>query len=191
VTADHQNSGSDLPVWGVLLGAVALIALVIWGMTRWASRTPEFGIATGEPVTVEGCLTAGEASGSFVLTPTELDPLGRAVARSATGVRPTFAYELVGHGNELRSHIGQRIEATGVVEGGVLDEAEVDRETTTAPGASSVDGSEAPEATVRTTQEIDIEQRRMEVRSIQAIGEPCLEGSRSDNATGRPEWQQP
>ena len=165
-----------MPAWLLIAGAALLLVLILWAANQWAGQTAETGFATGEPITVEGCLT-GRAN-AFILTPIDLNPLGSALARSATDVQPTFTYELVGDPSDLQPHTSQVVSVTGIVAPDVKDEAEVDREEVTEP-ASGARGSSTPpdDGTVRTTQEVEIERRRMEVQSVQPAGRSCLESA--------------
>lgn len=169
----RSDTGTRTPAWLLLLGAAALVVLIVWAASRWADRTEDAGFATGEPITVEGCLTARPDGAAFVLTPSELNPLGTALSRSAGEVRPTFTYELVGDAGALRPHVGQLVSVTGTVAEDVEREAEVDREQTTAPAAG--DGSPPPEgAQVETSHEAEIQVRRMTVQSVKSTGQSCI-----------------
>jgi len=62
-------------------------------------------------LTVTGCLTEGTPAGTFLLTKVP-DPLVASVAASGGGAIPTVTYQLSG-GQNLRAHVGHKIEVTG------------------------------------------------------------------------------
>lgn len=184
----RTDPGPRMPAWLMLLGAIALVVLIVWAAGGWADRTADRGFATGVPITVEGCLTAGTDANAFALTPLELDPLGSTLADSATDVRPTFTYELVGDPSALRDHVGEVVNVNGVVAEDVERDAEVERKETTAPAVPERGDSPPPdEATVRTTEEAEIEVRRMQVESVEPTGQSCGEGSGGQSGAGVPQ----
>src|SRR5690606_19613292 len=69
----RSDTGTRTPAWLLLLGAAVLVVLIVWAASRWADQTEGTGFATGEPITVEGCLTARPDGAAFVLTPSELN----------------------------------------------------------------------------------------------------------------------
>jgi hypothetical protein len=107
---------------------------------------------TNQPMTVTGCLRAGEAADTFVLT---------------SGGTDVATYNLVGReGTNLADHVGRQVEVNGTMV--------AQQETTTrARGAA---GREAPTGTagapsVSTRAEVDI--RQLEVNSVRPTGGDC------------------
>lgn len=165
------------PAWLLVGIAALLVVLIVVAVNQWAGQTAESGFATGEPVTVEGCLTG--SANAFVLTPTDLNPLGTALSRSADDAQATFTYELVGDASQLQPHTGQVVSVTGVIEPDVEDREEVEAESPEAPAAGSEQERtpEGEQPTVQTTEEAEIQRRRMEVQSVEPEGRRCLEGA--------------
>jgi hypothetical protein len=122
--------------------------------------------ADNVPVTVNGCLTAGPDQKRFVLTAAS-EPMISTAVRS-TGSAPTFTYELVG-GQNLGAHVGRRVTVQGRLDD-VVDSAEFEQERQDAVDTATPRG-ETP--TVTSTQEVEIEVRRLFIESVDASGEPC------------------
>lgn len=108
------------------------------------------------PTTVSGCLKAGEAANTYVLT----------TSRTVDGTAPA-TYQLTGANDlNLQQHVGSRIEATGVVE----SQSEIASRTTAQP-------PENPRATSGTTPSVqtgtELSIRRMDVTSVRALEGEC------------------
>jgi hypothetical protein len=144
------------------------------------------------PVTVTGCLRAGDQQNTFVLS--VLDPAGGDTARNDTttgaqspapkgttgttgtssAVPKTMTYQLVpaGSGIDLRAHVGQRVQVNGRVQ--------PESGTTVASGnqtagvaprdATPKDGSTP---IVSTTARTDVEVQRLKIDSLKAVGGSC------------------
>ncbi len=149
----------------VLCGAlIAAFGSGACGRNEQATSVPEVqSQAThpaNTPISVAGCLKAGEASDTYVLTSARAE--GR--AESAT-------YQLVGGPDtNLRERIGERVQVSGTLEARqtsasqtVATPAEGDRST----GTSGTAGT--PTVQTRTNVEIN----RLSVDSVTPLGEKC------------------
>ena len=111
---------------------------------------------TASPMTVSGCLRAGEAADTFVLT----------TAQTATGEQ-TATYQLVGlDGVNLSEHVGHRVEVQGVLNA----QQQVASRSTTDP-APNATGTSGSTPTVSTATNLQI--RRLDVQQIKSVGEEC------------------
>jgi hypothetical protein len=107
-----------------------------------------------QPMTVTGCLRAGEAANTFVLT-----------AAGAEGTAEPATYELVGTSVQLTDHIGDRVEVTGTLE------SEQDlRSRTSATEAEKPKGTTGTPV-VETQTKVEI--RRLEVSAVRPISGDC------------------
>jgi hypothetical protein len=108
-------------------------------------------------MTVNGCLRAGDATDTYVLT-----VIGDDRSETAT-------YQLASTGDlKLADHIGERVEVTGVVTG-----QQSSATTATIPvkpkATGTAGGTSAP--LIETTTELNI--RRMDVSSLRPLGGHC------------------
>lgn len=143
--------------------AVVAAAAVTGGCNR--AEEPET-VSTGQsqsaqpanqPLTAVGCLKAGEADGTFVLT-----------AARTTGSDQTATYQLVGPaGVNLQDHIGQRVEVSGTIQA----QQEVASRTTAVPAEEDRPSGTSGTPTVVTKTEIDI--KRVSVAAVKPLGETC------------------
>ncbi|HXW08140.1 MAG TPA: hypothetical protein VD833_23115 [Vicinamibacterales bacterium] len=109
-----------------------------------------------QPLTVTGCLKAGEAADTYVLT----------AARTA-GSEEAANYQLIGARDAgLQDRIGQRMEVSGTVEA----QQEIAARTKAEPAKEQAEGTSGT-PTVQTRTEIEI--RRLTVDSIRAVGGEC------------------
>jgi hypothetical protein len=110
------------------------------------------------PVTVQGCLRAGEGGTTFVLTSSHAeDGSTRTYALNyAAGTAPA----------DLRDHIGNQVEVEGVVR----SQDAVTARTPTTPAANDPVGT-AGEPTVQTTTELAVQQ--LDVQALKPLGEAC------------------
>ena len=76
----------------------------------------------GSPVTIQGCVVAGEKSGTFVLTSVTESPAGH----SAYGKYGPRFYWLDKTADELKAHVGHVIQVRGTIAD--VEESEVERE---------------------------------------------------------------
>jgi hypothetical protein len=113
--------------------------------------------AVNQPVTVTGCLRAGDASDTFVLTTSE----------TRDGATPA-TYVVVSNtsGVNLRDNIGERIEVTGVL----TTQQQASTTTPPAPPANKPTGT-AGTPKMQTQAELDM--RRIAVNSVNRVGGHC------------------
>ncbi len=113
--------------------------------------------SANSPTTVTGCLRAGDASNTFVLT----------AARSATGEQ-TATYQLYPvDGVQLAEHIGHQVAVTGVLRA----QQEIQSRSTTDPAGKPTGTAGTP--TVSTATALDIKQ--MNVQQVRATEGECAE----------------
>ena len=126
--------------------------------------TPEVQTQTAQktnmPMTVAGCLKAGDAADTYVLT-----------AARAEGSTDAATYQLVGPQTAgLRDQIGRRVEISGTLEA----QQEI-ASSATAQARPREDGERATGTsgtpTVQTKTEIDI--KRLSVGSVKPLGDKC------------------
>lgn len=111
--------------------------------------------ATNQPLTVTGCLRAGEAMGTFVLT-----------ASQATQEQ-TATYQLTPAQNvDLTPSVGQRVEVQGVVR----TQQEIAARTSATPADERATGTSGTPK-VQTTTEVAIKQ--LDVSTVRPLGERC------------------
>ena len=112
------------------------------------------------PTTVTGCLRAGDASDTFVLT----------AARAETGEQ-TATYQLhPDAGVKLADHVGHQIAVTGVLRA----QQEVQTRSTTEPAGKPTGTGGTP--TVSTATELAIKQ--LNVQQVRPTGEKCSDDER-------------
>lgn len=135
------------------------IALAAAGACNRSGQAPPSETQTATPVqtanmptTITGCLRAGDASNTFVLT----------AARAETG-QPTATYQLHPvEGVMLAEHVGKQVEVSGVLRA----QQEVSSRSTTEPANKATGTTGTP--TVSTATELDIKQLTVEkVRSVE------------------------
>jgi hypothetical protein len=114
------------------------------------ARTP------GVPMTVAGCLRAGTLADTYVLTQDA----------ASSGAQATANYQLIGvDGVDLRQHIGERVQVTGVLASQQEVAARSEpREQEKATGT-------AGKPTVQTETQVDI--RTLQVKSVNPQGGKC------------------
>ncbi len=115
--------------------------------------------AQATPERVQGCLRAGEAANTFVLTASTIDTS-----------MPAATYELVGVPDNMREHVGRQVEVTGTI---------VSAQTARSSGAA-LPADEQPKGTsgtptVQSTTRIDV--KRLEVTSITPVNAECEDAS--------------
>lgn len=122
--------------------------------------------SSGDAVTIAGCLS-GTSDGRFALTAAP-DAAVAAAARAMDNERDTHTYVLIG-GDNLQAHLGKRVEVVGTVSGKKQEmEQESSKKTEAAPSTA---GGDTP--TVKTTEDIDMEVRRLTVREIRDVAPTC------------------
>lgn len=117
------------------------------------SVTPPQATATPERVT--GCLRAGEAGGTFVLT------------AGSTPTQPDAAtYELLAAADTLQPHIGKQVEITGTV----VTEQTAQSRGATMPAEERAKGTTGT-PTVQSTTEVEV--KRLQVTGVAPTGGAC------------------
>ena len=122
--------------------------------------------SSGDTVTIAGCLS-GTSDGRFALTAAP-DAAVATAARAMDDERDTHAYVLVG-GDNLQAHLGKRVEVVGTLEGKTREMEQESEKKTEQPSATG--GSETP--TVKTTEDIDMEVRQLNVREVRDVAPTC------------------
>ena len=145
--------------------SVALSAVASAALVAACASEPEVPPAESQtavtrdverPTTVSGCLKAGEAANTYVLT----------TSRTVDGTPPA-TYQLTGaYDLNLQQHVGSRIEATGVVE----SQSEIATRTTAQP-PDNARATSGTTPSVQTGTELSI--RRMDVTSVRALEGEC------------------
>jgi hypothetical protein len=111
-----------------------------------------------QPMTVAGCLKAGEAAGTYVLT----------AARTAGGTGETATYQLVGpQAANLQDHVGRQVEVSGTMQA----QQEIASTAPAQPAPNERATGTAGTPTVQTRTEVDI--RRLSLASVKPLGEKC------------------
>ncbi len=107
-----------------------------------------------QPETVTGCLRAGEAADTFVLT----------APQTSTGAQP-ITYALVSTGNiDLAGHVGERVSVRGTLES-------QQQATTESSARAAKPTGTAGTPTVQTETALTI--RRLDVSTVQPLGDRC------------------
>jgi hypothetical protein len=149
--------------------AVALnlaIAGAACSNARGIERETSAGSSSGDTVTIAGCLTSSP-DGRFALTAAP-DAAVATAARAMDNERDTHSYVLVG-GDNLQSHLGKRVEVIGTISGKTQDmEQETSEKTESARVAR---GGGTP--TVKTTEDVDLEVRQLNVREVRDLSPTC------------------
>ncbi len=128
------------------------------------------GRATGNEVTVTGCLSAAADRAAFVVT-ADRNALTSGALHSGGGT-PTYTYELTGNTGDLVAHVGRQVEVTGRLDDDRKDDVQVDdKDKTELPRVQSGDRTVEPVITTET--ELDINIRRLEVASVRPTGQGC------------------
>lgn len=117
--------------------------------------TPPQAQATPEKVT--GCLRAGEAEGTYVVTASRLDTS-----------MPAATYELVGSNERFGDHIGHKVEVTGTV---VSEQAATSRGATL-PAEDRAKGTTGTPTVQSTTK---VEFKRLQVTNFAMLDDDCEE----------------
>src|SRR5204863_9696555 len=145
---------------GVL--AVATIAMAGTSCSKSKGEAPSETQVAGDvrspgvPMTIAGCLRAGNLSDTYVLIQDA----------SNTGAEQTANYQLVGvDGVDLRQHIGKRVQVTGVL----ASQQEV--ATSSTPTQENKATGTAGKPTVQTQTQLDI--RTLQVKSVNPQGGKC------------------
>ncbi len=112
--------------------------------------------AVNQPVTVTGCLRAGEASDTYVLTTSE----------TKDGMSPATYVLASNNGVNLRDNVGNRVEVTGVLS----TEQQV---STTSPATSPRNKPTGTSGTPTISTQTQLDMRRLEVSSVNKLADRC------------------
>jgi hypothetical protein len=127
--------------------------------------------ATGNEITVTGCLTSAPDSGAFVVSANR-NALTSGALHAGSGETPTYAYELTGNVGDLAAHVGREVEVTGHTDDDRKDRVEVDEEEKTElPEVQS--GRDTVKPAIETDTAMNINVRRLEVATVTPTGQPC------------------
>ena len=154
----HRYCSRPLLICGVV--ALGLSAACNRGpkATTVAEVQSQTAQPTNQPMTVTGCLKAGEAAGTFVVT----------AARSAGSSSDTATYQLIGEqAANLQEHVGRQVEVSGTMQA----HQEIATTATPQPPANERATGTSGTPTVQTKTEVDI--RRLAVTSIKPLGDKC------------------
>ena len=142
-----------------IASAVGVVVVIAGSACNRSAAVPDVPRTTGlqphmEPVTVAGCLRAGEAENTFVLTAAAADP----DSKSAT-------YQLIGHDVNLRDYVGQQVQVSGTLR--------AEQAVATSGGVAVEKPAKGTEGTptVETKTELDVKQ--MTVSSVTPSGQRC------------------
>ena len=147
---------------GVALAASIFVAAGCGGNDEKAAVPPaevqtQAAQPANQPTTVNGCLKAGDAPDTFVVT-----------AAKTEGSTDTATYQLLGGPYvKLADHIGRSVQVSGVVRETRELESRA-RTDATQPAATSGQGAKP---VVETRTEVEI--KRLEVSEIKATGDKC------------------
>ena len=142
-------------LWGALLVTVALGACNREPQVPVAESAATQAQSMNQPTTVKGCLRAGEAADTFVLT----------AEKAATGDQ-TATYQLQpSEGVALAEHVGRQVEVSGTV----VAQQELTTQSSTQPADKSRGTSGTP--AVSTTTELEI--KKLNVGQVRRIDGSC------------------
>lgn len=134
-----------------------------------SGTAPAAEAARGPEMTVTGCLTANPDGRGFALTPSDTANTPAERAMQMPG-RETVTYELVGNSAELTPHANSVVTVRGREDASARREADVERsdeaEQQPAPGAKDT-------PTVETTEEVDVNVRRLHASNVVPTGNAC------------------
>jgi hypothetical protein len=164
---------------GVFLGSILAVTFMTVACSRTAHERAEQQSAalaadgaSGDEVTITGCLTAAPDRDAFVVT-AQRSALVSGALYAGDGETPTYAYELVGDTGDLTPHVGHRVEVTGLVDRSRRDEVKVSDEVKTKlPDVQS--GRDTVSPAIDTDTEMEINIRRLSVSAVKPIGMSCL-----------------
>jgi hypothetical protein len=139
--------------------AFVAVAAAATGCNRQEASPPEPMTASApqpraQPMSVVGCLKAGDAADTFVLTVT-----------AAAGSAEAATYQLVGKTDALREHVGDRVEVSGTL----ASEQELASRST----AVEKDRPQGTTGTPVVDTTTKVELRRLDVASVARVSEGC------------------
>ncbi len=144
------------------LAGTIMVAAAGWGCGREEPAVPpaqagaQTSAPTNQPTTVTGCLRAGDAADTFVLT----------TAQTVDGT-PAATYQLSGVPDmNLQDHLGKRVEVSGVVD----QQSQIATRQPSQPADDKATGT-AGTPTVQTGTQLSI--KRLDVKTIKRAGGDC------------------
>jgi hypothetical protein len=145
----------------VFLSSTVLFAMLAGGCARQDEATAPADPTTAsqaeprnQPMTVTGCLRAGEAGDTFILT-----------SAATEGSQQPGSYQLVGDTDSLGDHIGHRVQVSGTLE----SEQELAARSRSVEPERPKGTSGTPTVETKTT----VELRRLEVASARLLDGEC------------------
>ena len=120
------------------------------------TQTATAAQAVNQPMTVTGCLRAGDASETFVLTASE----------TKDGTSPATYMLAANNGVNLRDNVGKHVEVTGVLS----TEQQV---STTSPATAPRNKPTGTSGTPTISTQTQLDMRRLEVNSLTKLGDSC------------------
>ena len=153
------------------------------------STMPQSGRRMGGPMTVTGCVKAGDTSGTYMLTNVQRNDSGMGSGATTTGgAATTTGGSATGQGMgrgmgqimlssgapdvDLSAHVGHKVEVTGTMSGG-RGRMGSGAATTTGAASGSTTTSEAAGATTTAGQGGSRGTRSMTVTSVKMISADC------------------
>jgi hypothetical protein len=122
-----------------------------------ADRQTQTARPANQPVTISGCLKAGDAEDTFVLT-----------AARSEGSTETATYQLAGSpGVNLRDHIGQRVEVNGTMN------AQQEIASSTSAVGRDEDRPAGTSGKPRVETKAELEVNRLSVSAVKPLGDRC------------------
>jgi hypothetical protein len=125
--------------------------------------------ARGPEISITGCLTANIDGRSYALTPSDTSATASERSLQVPG-RETVTYELVGNGEDFRSHVNSVVTVRGREDASARREADVERKDK-AEQPASAGAKDTP--TVETKEEVEVNVRRLHADSVVATGNAC------------------
>jgi ABC-type uncharacterized transport system auxiliary subunit len=118
-------------------------------------KTDQAAQPANQPVTLTGCLRAGDAADTFILT----------TSAAADGTAPATYQLAAANGVALRDQIGKRVQVNGIVRSQQQTESHASGAAANTPAGTS------GHPTVETTTEVDI--NHLDVSNMQPLGDRC------------------
>ena len=145
------------------LAVVVCVALAAGGCKRNEAAPPpaqvqsQSALPANSPTTITGCLKAGEAPSTFIVTTAKTE-----------GGSETATYQLMGNpSTNLSEHIGRQVEVSGVIRQ-TQELASTER---ARPAEAQGTAGSASKPVVETRTEVEI--KRLDVTSVKPVGSRC------------------
>jgi hypothetical protein len=145
----------------VVTCSLVATAVIVGGCSRDEQPVPPAEVQSqsaqpaNQPMTIAGCLKAGEGSETFVLT-----------AARTEGSTDTATYALAGSDTvNLREHVGRQVEVSGVVR--------AEQEVASRTGAQPAERAEGTSGTPTVQTKTEVEVKRLDVNAVRRIADEC------------------